>query len=52
MVSMLICLQTVQERDMKRFSVSLQYNSLLNGKWNHMMDQTHWVYILAATSNK
>ena len=24
--------------------ISLQYNSIANGKWNHMMDQTHIGY--------
>ncbi|PPR02284.1 hypothetical protein CVT24_011622 [Panaeolus cyanescens] len=35
---------SVEEFFEKDFDFETQYNTLLNGKWNHMMDQTHLGY--------
>ena len=36
--------QSVESDFETDFDLETQYHSLLNGKWNHMMDQTHVMY--------
>jgi hypothetical protein len=42
----------VKELYLKDSLISLEYNSLANGKWNHMMDQTHIGYTYWQQPNK
>ncbi|MDB5211420.1 MAG: glycosyhydrolase [Sediminibacterium sp.] len=42
----------VKELYIKDSLISLEYNALANGKWNHMMDQTHIGYTYWQQPNK